>query len=99
MARRPKLNSLKGASTISSAIRDALNIPDGVLITPFKEFSDVKRFIDDYLQNQAGPVEVDARISYDIIIAALDDIIKRVKNFAKEISTINVNDQRRLYPC
>jgi hypothetical protein len=91
MARRPKLDGLKGTSTISSAIRDALNIPDGVLIAHFKEFSDVKRLIDDYLQNQVGPVEKDARIVHDIVTVALDDIsklvIKKVKNSRKENPT------------
>lgn len=42
ISRRPKLDGLKGGSTIPLAIRNALNIPDGVLVAPFKEFSDVK---------------------------------------------------------
>ncbi|KAG0757481.1 hypothetical protein G6F57_010553 [Rhizopus arrhizus] len=91
MARRPKLDGLKGTSTISSAIRDALNIPDGVLIAHFKEFSNVKRLIDDYLQNQVGPIEKDARIVHDIVTVALGDIsklvIKKVKNSRKENPT------------
>ncbi|KAG1043775.1 hypothetical protein G6F43_011582 [Rhizopus delemar] len=90
LARRPKLNGLKGTSNISSAIRDALNIPDGVLIAHFKEFSDVKRLIDDYLQNQVGLIEKDARVVH-IITVALDDIsklvIKEVKNSGKENTT------------
>lgn len=88
-ARRPKLEGLKGSSTIPSAIRDALNIPNGVLVAPFKELSNVKRLINDYLLNQICPD--DSKVLHDIIISALDDIsklvIKEVKNPDKEAST------------
>ncbi|KAG1447075.1 hypothetical protein G6F56_009375 [Rhizopus delemar] len=75
ISRRPKLDGLKGGSTIPLAIRNALNIPDGVLVAPFKEFiySD------------------DSRILYGVIIIALDDIsklaIKEAKIPGKGIST------------
>lgn len=86
--RRPKLDGLMGASIIPSALRDALNIPDGVLIAPFKKFSDVKRLINDYLQSQICPD--DSRILYDIIIIALDNIskltIKELKSPGKGVS-------------
>lgn len=76
LAKRPKLDSLNGASTISLAIRDVLNIPNGVLTAPFKELGDVKRLIADSIQSESYPS--DANVLYHTITGALNNISKLV---------------------
>lgn len=89
ITKRPKLDGLKGTSTIPSELRDALNIPDGFLIAPFKEFSNMKRLINDYLQNETCPD--DAVTLYDRTVIAIDDIskleVKEAKSPGKGVST------------
>lgn len=93
LARKPKLNGLKGTSTIPIAIREALNIPDGILIAQFKDFSSMKCLAVDYFQNQVDSLERDAKIVRDSIIVILDEIsslvVKEVK-YSKKAASRNM---------